>query len=313
MVPLGREANAARILAAISPRSSLFVQLPAPTALVNDLDLAGAGRAIRWRSRCCRGQKAPISWWDGSRAAESSTPGCSRRGTQGTRARTSSPCARARRPLDIRPAGRAALHEVALTLQDDALRLTKILGWCRLESPSGGDFSYQLILRRLRDKELVKDTLRGGEEYDLALRPRPTLLPSTAGRHYVYAFTIDSKGKSVLLFPVAVDKSAAASADRRTPANESRGHPPAPLGLPGVEPYGIDTYFLLTSDEPIDPSILEWDAYRRGGPRRDTPSSNFSCSTASGKRASERLAIPKDWSIERHLMRSVPADAKAGR
>jgi uncharacterized caspase-like protein len=166
-------------------------------------------------------------------------------------------------------------------LRDAILRLRRIHDWTLLESPPVERPAYQLALRRVRDGAIAKDALIAGERYELALRHRPS---APARQRYVYVFTIDRFGKSTLLFPRC------GSVENRIPIAS-----PAPaeirLGvqLEIVPPYGIDTYFLVTTDEPLaDPWVLEFDGVRsRGGP----------------------VLTSASWSIERIVYESVPRPA----
>jgi hypothetical protein len=121
---------------------------------------------------------------------------------------------------------------------------------------------------------------------------------------YVYAFLIDSHGRGVLLFPAP----ASGSVENRVPPK------PAPPEIPlensafdVTEPYGIDTYFLLTSDEPLpDPRILEWDGVRAPDHAGRTPLEELALRTSSSIRSADRAPTPASWSIERKVIESVP-------
>jgi len=73
-------------------------------------------------------------------------------------------------------------------------------------------------------------------------------------------------------------------------------------------PFGIDTYFLLTSDEPLpDPWILEWDGVRPRGPKGQTPLAELLAVTGGSARSADRVPTPASWSIEKKLFESGPA------
>src|SRR6185369_589041 len=138
-------------------------------------------------------------------------------------------------------------------------RLRRIHAWLTLESPPLWRFPYRLQIRRKRDGRLVAEgeSLSGGESYALALRGTMPM-PSAVKPRFVYVFAIDSSGRGTLLFPYAD----AGSVENRFPDPST-----APLDIPlddsaftAAEPYGVDTYVLLATDEPLpNPSILEWD------------------------------------------------------
>jgi len=70
-------------------------------------------------------------------------------------------------------------------------------------------------------------------------------------------------------------------------------------------PYGVDTYFLLTTDEPLaDPSILQWDGVRGPMPQTKTALERLLALTGSTERAGH-VVTPATWSIERIVIESV--------
>jgi len=115
----------------------------------------------------------------------------------------------------------------------------------------------------------------------------------------------DSHGKSILLFP-------------RHGSVENR----IPLALPAprdirlgkdsafevAPPYGVDTYFLLTTDEPLpDPTILMWDGLRgRLGTPITSPLTELLLETSDVSRSGALRRTPNNWSIDRMLFVSVP-------
>lgn len=190
--------------------------------------------------------------------------------------------------------------DTALTLRHGALRLHKIEAWSLLESPPEGRWPYRLALRGERDQQLVGDggRVEGGETYSLELRGASRF----AKRRHVYVFTIDSYGQSTLVFPVS------GSVENHFPL--AGAATPTPLIALGATfeiapPYGVDTYFLLATDEPLaDPSILQWDGVRGPTPRATTALERLLALTGSTERAPHVLT-PAAWSIERMVIESV--------
>ena len=188
-------------------------------------------------------------------------------------------------------------------------RLRKIHAWQTLESPPASRFPYRLQIRRVRDERLVGEgeSIAGGESYELALRATMPV-PSRVKARYVYAFVIDSNGHSTLLFPPPD----AGSVENRFPD----AAPPLDIPLQGSafevsEPYGVDTYVLLSSDEPLpNPSILEWDGVRAAA-QPTTALEELLLLTASGSRA-KSFVTPASWSIERASYESVRPRATKG-
>lgn len=195
-------------------------------------------------------------------------------------------------------------------LQEDVLRLRKILAWHQLESPPGGEFGYRLAVRRMADGRLIEDgRLVGTETYNLVLQPRPATALSDAEPRYIYVFLIDSDGQSVVLYPPR----GRGSVENRFPLSSRGGSSSGEisLGRPGTfevtETYGMDTYFLLTSDAPIPrPSVLEWAGVRTRGPKGSTPLEELLSVTGGAKRSGQPILTSPGWSIEKTVFESKP-------
>ena len=195
------------------------------------------------------------------------------------------------------------LRDSVAALRGAVLRLRRIHAWHLLESPSDERSPYRLELRRARNGEIAKDALIGDEKYELVLRATAV---SRVRQRYVYVFVIDSHGKSFLLFPRS------GSVENRLPLSL-----PAPreirLGHDGsfeiAPPYGVDTYFFLTTDEPLpNPWILEWEGARTRTPESPTPLEQLFLLTGSTRRAGLLVTTPA-WSLEKTAYESVPARA----
>jgi hypothetical protein len=170
-----------------------------------------------------------------------------------------------------------ALLQTVGSMAADTLR--RVDGWFAM-APTDPPAPYHLAIRDERTKQLVSDAIVVGRRtYSIVLRaPRP--LPKPLGPRYYYVFVVDSRGNSHLVFPQT------GSAENRFPIGDlapteiSLGDPSA---FRIARPYGIDTYFLLSTEEPLpNPSILEWDGVRARRALGTTP-----------------------WSIERITIESV--------
>jgi len=168
---------------------------------------------------------------------------------------------------------------------------------------------YRLAILRARDGEEIRDgALIGREKYGLALR-RAAPPPPQVQPRFIYVFTIDSFGRSVLLFPRAHGSVENQFPLRPSPAQPAP-YPPASIQLgPGElfeasPPFGIDTYFLLSTDEPLpDPWILESDGVRT----RNPTTALEELLTPSGRAAT--VLTHANWSIDRVVCESVPRRA----
>lgn len=287
------------VLANIRRGASLFVQLPAPAWLVKGIAV-GAGTDY-----------AAVEPAKNPETADYVLTGRMAKGdveyawvrplvTKADQGRTALPACTA-----WHSASRGA--NIGPLLQNAVLRLRRIHAWQLLESPPEARSGYELVLRRRADNTPVLDRiLVGNEDYALVLHARPAAKPTP---RYMYAFVIDSHGRSVLLYPTAET----GSVENRFPL-DARAPAPAEIALDTVfhptEPYGVDTYFLLTTDEALlDPSILEWDGVR-GRPAARTALEALLTETSIASRSAALVQTPANWSIDRMLFESVPAKPK---
>ena len=110
---------------------------------------------------------------------------------------------------------------------------------------------YQLVLRNVETGRIVSSgTVRDGESYKLLLRQRAdaSIAPVTSRR--IYVFVVDSFGEAKLLFGDNLDNEFP-----RPGQPQQTGLVPfttEDADLVVGTPYGIDSYFLLTSATPID-------------------------------------------------------------
>jgi hypothetical protein len=233
---LANDAAAAATIARLRPADSLFVQLPAAEAvagadgivLVDDpreADYLLAGRFHR--------NDVEYAWM---------------------------------RPLvrnsDRRASGlpqRTVWTSDPIQLRRDLVTLRRIQSWFTITSPPGTAISYRLTVRDEKTRQPVHDaTIVAGHVYSIVLRASESL-PAESTPRYYYVFVIDSYGNSRLVFPRT------GSVENRFPIGDSAAD--IALGDPSAfrisRPYGIDTYFLLSTEEPLpNPSILEWDGVR---------------------------------------------------
>ena len=77
------------------------------------------------------------------------------------------------------------------------------------------------------------------------------------------------------------------------------------------EPFGVDSYFLVATDEPIDnPDVFDFEGARtRGGvhPAYADPLTAMLSEVGAPTRAPKPRQVPAQWSIESVTIRSVPA------
>lgn len=275
---VGNDDAALTAIARIPSGASLFVQFPAPAGTVDGLAI-GPGTDREGIEPTGHPEEADymlVGRYDEQRLAYAWLRPSTR----------SSDCRRAGLPL--RGDWTAAEPRGQLSaLRDELLRLRKIQAWHLLDSPYDARFPYRLQLRRTRDGKLVKDSVTGDEKYGLLLRAASPAPPARVPPRYVYVFSIDSYGKSSLLYPLS------GSVENYFPLPSAAPPTEIPLGPPAsivvTPPYGIDTYFLLATDERLsNERVLEWDSVRT---------------------RSNRIITPSTWSLERLMVESVPPRA----
>jgi len=177
--------------------------------------------------------------------------------------------------------------------------------------PDSGAFPYHLALRQATTgKLLTQGLVYDGERYGLVLHADSAQLSPWLERRWVYVFGIDSRGKSVLLFPA----SGAGNVFNRLPYQPGpTGQWPTELRL-GREslfhisaPFGMDTYVLLTSDEALPLDAFEWDGVREGASRGvgGSPLASLLLGNSVGTR-SPAADVSPNWSIERLSILSAP-------
>jgi hypothetical protein len=309
---LGDDAAAVAAVSGIAAGSSLFVQFPSPASLVEGIAV-GPGSDRDGIEPTDRPEEADYILAGRFAARHLAYAWVRPLVNRTDRRNTGLPLRSAWITEDLRE---QSVRETATALRDAVLRLRKIHAWNLLESPPEARSQYRLALRRASDGMLLREgVVTGGTKYDLVLRATPTLPAPRTPPRYVYTFTIDSFGKSVLLFPRS------GSVENRVPLPPTPGqttpYPPPEIALGEssafevTPPFGVDTYFLLSTDEPLpNPWILEWDGIRTRQPQAQTPLEELLTTTGSAARAGSMLT-PPTWTVERVVYESVPARGKA--
>lgn len=264
---------------ALLPR--LFLQLPLPGALRRDLDQRPERQRlpVLWVPRAEEADYLLIGRWQEERieyawvlpqADAEAPPG----------------------PLPVRSRWLSARDAQFLgaTLAAGS-QLARIHAWHALAASSHpaeeDSFPYQLALRSRKSGALLAraEPLRGQEDYQPVLTAKSPL--RRVQPRYVYLFNLDSEGRGALIFPPPT----AGNVENLLPA-ESEGPGPLEITLGEPfhieEPYGWESFFLLTSDTAIP-----------------HPDSAFSFSGVRGV-LHKAPAQGAQWSIDRLIMRSQP-------
>jgi hypothetical protein len=261
VVVLQNDAAAIAAVANLPPQSSLFVQFPAPAIELED-GIEAVARAED-ADYILTGRYARTFAYAWVRPLVARTDRC-------------------KSPLPLRTEW---INADADELRAAVLRLRRIQAWHLLETPPDARAPYRLALRDAERRDVRDGKVIGGNTYELLLRAKTT----AKSPRYVYAFVIDSFGAGILLFPKE------GSVENRFPL---AGSAPADIDLGRasqfevVPPYGVDTYFLLTTDEPLpDTSVLSWNGVRARSKARPP--------------LEQLRAMPPTWSLEKMVIESV--------
>jgi len=213
----------------------------------------------------------------------------------------------------------ASLRQSAEELEGYAVRLEKIRGWLQLSAPpSTGFFPYRLALKSTKTGELnTTGILVEGEGYRVVLKADPADIERAERRspiapRYVYVFVIDRQGKSTMIFPPASTGNEGNLVPRQD-VNDGKASELVELEADDLyidEPFGVDTYFLLTTDEtkPLpSPGILEFDGVETRGEHRGSGDPLEGLLLGVGSQHLRGPApLPAKWSVSKISFRSVP-------
>jgi hypothetical protein len=204
------------------------------------------------------------------------------------------------------------------TLLYKARTLAKIKGWLDLRSTAdSGRFPYTLRLQALRPGGGVKPKtrlLRGGRlregEFYRAVLHADRKPKASDEKRYVYVFEIDDSGRSQLVFPLSNhDGSGVFPAEEHIAA----GQQTIPISdpFPVVEPFGADTFFMLSTVTPLnDPNFLSFPGVKDISTERGSPFERLLEEIGSGTRGvtvgGKPIDTPPSWAIERLNFMSVP-------
>jgi hypothetical protein len=183
-------------------------------------------------------------------------------------------------------------------LARDAAQLARGLAWLQLEAPD--DFPYDLVARVRGTRTVLGKEVPGGTDVELVLVRRPGTEDPEQRRLYVFVMSART-GRRVLLYP---------------PSNvENKPELPqtewvVPTRLKAGKP-AVDTFFLVTSTEVIEPSALASPPLITSGPEsekfvtRGGPSPMSQFLFERGTRTRDETHVPGGWSVKRLVLHTV--------
>lgn len=198
-------------------------------------------------------------------------------------------------------------------LARDVKRLNVIYGWLGLSSPPDeGAFPYRITgFENVDDGTLLEpaDTLLVGQRYRIVLgattdaifKAQMQATISNAMQRYLYVFALDGDGNGSLLWPSQQEGSVENDINFFTYLPERMPLPAEGHLFTVAPPVGMDSFFLLSSEEPLpDPGILNFSGVRtRAEPEGpETELSDLLFGLGEGTRSTSR-SVPLNWSIER--------------
>jgi hypothetical protein len=201
---------------------------------------------------------------------------------------------------------KTGFQSIAEELTNKILQLVRIRAWFQLSSPpDNGRFPYQLALKNAKTGDITTTgPLAEGETYGLMLKADEARLKTLkrVEKRYVYVFSIDSYGKGTLLFPRQIFR----NIENCFPA-EAGNELETKIELGGKElfrirePFGMDTFILLTTTDAIShPWVLEFKGVRKEPKKgKFTPLEELFFNLSSLSRGARWHLLPIDWSIQR--------------
>jgi hypothetical protein len=194
-----------------------------------------------------------------------------------------------------------------------ALRLAKIYAWLNMNGPASGgvNFPYHLTFEKFPSHQPAgAGPFRFGEKYKFVLEATPETLKLAVdaggvSRRYVYIFLIDSTGEATCFFPVSANGNVQNLLPRGEPTPRITATPAESYDVEISEPAGTDNYFMVASEQPIDPGVFEWNGViKRGGATAlDLMFSSLGTGIRGGKHSPN---VPVTWSIQSVPIRSIP-------
>lgn len=208
--------------------------------------------------------------------------------------------------------GLADLEKGVTSLNKYSSLLGKLHGWLNLaDSPADASSAnyYSLTMvpasgaaASAAEQSQPDAPARQGDLFKMTLQSTDRVIE----RRWVYVLDIDCHGKGTLVYPQDY-------AENQFPNDADNGRN---FVLPGARnlrvgpPYGVDTFILLSTAQPLpDPYALNFEGVASRGSRGlESPLEKLLANTSSGTRGFSS-EVPTNWGIALTTMRSVPKEA----
>ncbi|MFA5196617.1 MAG: caspase family protein, partial [Bacteroidales bacterium] len=194
-------------------------------------------------------------------------------------------------------------------LTELALKLGKINAWQTISSPpDDGSFPFSLALKNNKTGAyLTAGTVLNGEQYSLVLTTTKEQLKRWMGKsRYVYVFIIDINGTTQQIFPPQNTGNEGNKLPNSRIYNYEEEIPLGQITFTIGPPFGIDSYFLVTSDEAINnfQAFNSEGVVSNKGTRGGFGLDNLLNSVGTGSRGVAQNTTPLNWSVQKLLIRS---------
>jgi hypothetical protein len=204
-------------------------------------------------------------------------------------------------------AGASNLDQGGAALNHFASLLAKVHGWLELaDNPADASTAnyYTLAMVPASGGETPLDAgqpVRQDDLLKLALHSEERVIE----KRWVYILDIDCHGKGTLVYPLDY-------AENQFPSAAGNGRQFVLPGAPALRvgpPYGVDTFILLSTAQPLpDPYALNFEGVASRGARgMESPLQKLLNHASSGTRGSSG-EIPTNWGIALMTMHSIPKD-----
>jgi hypothetical protein len=314
---LGAQLTADALKHNLPDGARLWANLPAPRELASKLIPADPASAVQIARDLNRADYALIgtitadgpayAWYHKNEMAA---------GPPATAAHDHSPGCSATSPYPVRSdwvdmAGLADLDDGVKSLSKYASLLGKVHGWLDLanssaDASSGNYYTLAMVpaagAAGQPQPGQPGSPVRQGDQFNMALHSTDRVIE----RRWVYVLDIDCHGKGSLVYPLDY-------AENQFPSDADNGRQ---FVLPGARtlrvgpPYGVDTFILLSTAQPLpDPYALNFEGVATRGTRGvDSPLEKLLANTSGGTRGFSG-EVPTNWGIALTTMRSVPKEA----
>lgn len=322
---LGPSPAAADVRKLLTKDSKLFLLLPPTAELISKIDLGtGAHNAIEKLTTGhfsdgqyglfgrTNGTAVQYAWVATDGELRGGKLGDSKSGSHVDNTNTSLPVR-----TDWYGMSNMSLDRLGADLTESASRLGTIRAWLKLQGRPGQTvFPYDLVLRRVGSPQTnaIGGKLIEGEKYKLYLILRPDFKKASVRRRWVYVFEVNQNGKGTLIFP----ELGRGNEGNDLPLSKKEEDLLAPIqsSIPLYtdkqfdfevsEPFGADTFILLTTDQQIaHPESFQFAGVKSKGATYKNDFENLLSNVGSTERGVATARSPGEWSVQRRMFTSV--------